>query len=101
MATSSIGTGGGRTYSTIQAWENALPGTLSANEIGECYNDSEFAPASQIDISGTTPGSFRITLTAAATQSFSDAGSGVALKYNQSNGVAIRISNYGGQALTT
>lgn len=99
MATRSIGSGGGRDYSTVQAWEDALPATLTENEIGEAYNDSEFSSTGRIcTFAGvTTSASFGITLRAAAGQSFRDHASvqSNALFYSQTRGVAMR-GNTGG-----
>lgn len=94
--TKSIGTSS-RDYSTLQAWEDATPADLTSSDQiwrGEAYNDSEFSDAGVLlDIGGTTTDATRyVELTAAAGQSFQDAG-GVrsnALRYNQSNGVGVR-----------
>ena len=43
--TKSIGSGGGRDYSTLTAWETGRQGNLPSLdyvEVGECYNDSAF-----------------------------------------------------------
>lgn len=94
MATKSIGSAGGRDYSTLAAWAsyvNAL--ALSAPEVGECYNDSEFTTSTQIAIGGWTGGSSTntVTLQCHAGQSFRDNASVQtnALRYNQSNGVGL------------
>ena len=50
--TKSIGSGGGRDYSTPQTWENAITiGMVAADEawVGEAYNDSEFTAASTLE----------------------------------------------------
>lgn len=94
--TNSIGTGG-RDYSTIQAWEDALPANLVTDGnsyVGECYNDSEFAPAGKITIGGqTTDSTHTITLKCAAGHSFYDHANKLtnALRYNQSNGVGVLL----------
>lgn len=100
--TKSIGSAGGRDYSTIQAWEDALPASLvtaDTIQIGEIYNDSEFTVAGQTTIGGETTDATRyIALTVTAGQSFQDNANvrTNALKYNASNGAAIRrTSNYG------
>lgn len=93
--TSTIGTSS-RNYSTLQAWEDACPSNLVTNDEiwkGECYNDSEFSSA--INISGITTDSTRyVWLTTASGQSFADNANKLtnALKYNQSNGVGLRIT---------
>lgn len=100
--TKSIGTAS-RDYSTIQAWEDALPANLVTDgnaQVGECYNDAEFAIASgttsAVVISGqTTDTTNNITLKCATGQSFRDNANVQTndLKYNQTNGVAIRKTN--------
>lgn len=100
--TKSIGSAGGRDYSTIASWESALPANLVTDgnaQVGECYNDSEFTSTSEIQIAGsTTDATNFITLKCAAGQSFRDNASVQtnALKYNVSNGVGIRrvTNNY-------
>lgn len=70
----SIGTAGGRDYTTLQAWEDAAPADLvTADQIwrGEVYNDSTFTAA--LVVSGSTSDSTRYKeLTAAAGHSFID-----------------------------
>lgn len=102
----SIGSAGGRDYSTIQAWEDASPANLvTADQIwqGQCYNDSEFLINGTIlTISGITTDSTRyIELTTGASQSFQDNASvrTNALAYNVSNGVGLRDSNNYGSAI--
>lgn len=98
--TSSIGSAGGRDYSTLASWEAACPANLvTSDQIwrGECYNDSDsFVSASTLlTISGITADSTRyIELTAGTGQSFRDHASvrSNALFYNQSNGVGIRLT---------
>lgn len=91
--TNTIGTTG-RDYSTLQAWEDALPATTTSGYIGECYNDSQFTAGVTIDGHTTGAADF-ITLRAATGQSFSDNASVQtnALRYNQSNGVGITIAD--------
>lgn len=90
--TKTIGSAGGRDYSTMQAWEDAAPANLvTSDQIwrGECYNDSTFT--ANVFIAGSTTDATRYKfLTAAAGQSFVDAGA--ALRYNASNGVTINFS---------
>lgn len=96
--TKTIGTTG-RDYSTLQAWEDALPANLVTNDnnqIGECYNDSEFVSATNLlTISGeTVDATHTITLRAASGQGFKDHASVQtnALRYDQGKGVGIRIT---------
>lgn len=102
IVTKSIGTSS-RDYSTVQAWEDALPANLvtdTNSQVGECYNDSEFDE--NIIISGeTTSALYTITLTTASGESFRDDANvqSNALKYNQSNGVAIKCTNGYGTTL--
>lgn len=85
----------GRMFSTIQAWEDAIPATLTDDYIGECYNDAEFLTTGTTIIAGHTVGAFTITLTTAAGQSFRDHASVQAnpLRYDQTKGVALRSTN--------
>lgn len=93
--TRSIGTAS-RNFSTLQSWEDATPVDLTtADQIwkGECYNDSEFTAGLFVD--GTTTDATRYQwLTAATGQSFQDHANvrTNALRYNQSNGVGIRVN---------
>jgi hypothetical protein len=96
MATKSIGATG-RDYSTLALWAayaNAL--SLSAAEVGECYNDSEFTLSAHVSLGGWTGGSGTntVTLKCHAGQSFRDNASvqSNALRYNQSNGVGFTSS---------
>ena len=92
-----IGSGGGRDYSTLAAWAASLPANLvtDGNSYeGDCYNDSEFTGSTTLlTLSGnTTDTSHTITLTTGTGQSFRD-NAGVqtnALRYNAANGVGIR-----------
>lgn len=103
IVTSSIGSGGGRDYSTLQAWEDAAPANLVTDDKiwkGECYNDSEFysASATLLTISGITTDSTRyVWLTTASGQSFVDHANKLtnALYYDQTKGVGIRVHNNG------
>ncbi len=93
IVTKSIGTAGGRDYSTINAWDAAIPANLvTAGDswVGECYNDSQFG--SSVLAAHTTDATHTIKLTAAAGQSFQDHASvrTNALRYNQSLGVGLR-----------
>jgi len=97
--TKTIGSGGGRDYSTPQTFENAVTlGLVAADEawVGECYNDSEFTAASTLLlVSGQTTDATRfITFKCAAGQSFRDNANvrTNALFYNASNGVGWRIT---------
>ena len=90
--TKSIGTAT-RDYSTLQAWEDALPANLVTDgnaQVGECYNDTEFS-ASVVFSGSTTDATNYIELTAAAGESFQDHADVQtnALRYNQSNGVGL------------
>ncbi len=102
--TKTIGSAGGRDYSTLQAWEDALPANLVTDgnsQVGQCFNDSEFVSGGSttiLTIGGeTTDSTHTITLTTGSGQSFRDNASvqSNALRYNQSNGVGISISAYG------
>lgn len=100
MATKKIGSAGGgtRDYSTVQAWEDSLVAVLVAQEIGECYNDSEFSVAGAVvTFSGSTTGaSTDIILRAAAGQGFRAGVATNAPRYDQTKGVAFkRTGAYG------
>lgn len=102
--TKSIGTSS-RDYSTVQAWEDAIPADLTSTDeiwVGECYNDSELTSTSTITFSGTTTDATRYRrLKCAAGQSFRDNASVQtnALKYNASNGVGIRKTSSYSEAI--
>jgi hypothetical protein len=87
--TQTIGTTG-RNFSTLQAWEDAVPATPTGGYIGECYNDSEFSARVLIDGHTTSAVNF-IHLTAAAGQSFQDHASvrSNPLYYDQTKGVGV------------
>jgi hypothetical protein len=94
-----IGSAGGRDYSSLAAWAASLPADLVADGNsyrGECYNDSEFTgSATLLTLSGhTTDPSYTITLTTGPGQSFRDNANVQtnALGYNVSNGVGITSS---------
>ena len=94
MATETIGTSS-RQRSTVQLWEDNIPGTLTEAATGECYNDTEFSSSSQhLTISGHT-GAYDITLKCATGQSWTDNANvrTNAKKYNQSNGVGFNCSS--------
>ena len=102
-----IGSAGGgiRDYPTWALWIAAVPADITTaggdNYRGEGYNDSEFVSnTTQLNIAGfTTSAAHQIIATAAAGQSFQDNASvrTNALRYNASNGVALRqTASYGG-----
>ena len=105
--TNSIGTGGGRDYSSINAWAAALPASLVTagnSYIGEVYNDGLLTSASNPanSISGhTTDATHTIILRAAAGQGFKDNGNVQtnALAFSQANGAAIQCTNTYGSVL--
>ena len=92
--TSTIGSAAGRTYSTLQAWADAIPATLADNYVGLAYNDSEFTGT--LAITGkTTTATFNIALKCAVGQSFYDNPNKLtnALRYNVANGVGLRTTS--------
>lgn len=96
MATKSIGATG-RDYATLALWVSYLSGlSISAPEVGEMYNDSEFVPAGTATIPNVTGNSSTntVTLKCASGQSFRDNANKLsnALRYNQSNGVGVRAA---------
>lgn len=99
VVTQTIGSAGGRDFSTLQSWEDALPASLITNGnsyVGNVYNDSEFTSASNIlTISGEkTDATHTITLQAGPGQSFRDNANVQTnrLAYVAANGVAIRVT---------
>jgi len=93
-----IGSGGGRDYSTLAGWAASLPANLvtDGNSYeGDCYADGEFVGTgggSILTLSGhTTDATHTITLTTGPGQSFRDNANVQtnALRYNAANGVAI------------
>lgn len=94
-----IGSAGGRDYSTIAAWIAALPANLVTDgnsQEGDCYNDSQFLEINTAFSGHTTDSTHTILLTTGAGQSFQDNVNVQtnALRYNQSNGVGVK--NNGG-----
>lgn len=90
-----IGTGGD--YTTLQAWEDAAPANLVTSDIvwqGQCFNQEFFSSsAALLNVSGSTTDATRYKeLTTYAGASFVDNASVQtnALRYNASNGAAIR-----------
>jgi hypothetical protein len=109
VVTKSIGSGGGRDYSTLQAWFDAAPADLtSADEqhTGECYNDSNSfvdSVGTLLTMTGKTTDSTRFFhLTAGSGQSFQDHANVRTnrLAYNQTNGVGLEAStSYAGNVV--
>jgi hypothetical protein len=103
IITQSIGSAGGRDFSTIEAWFAAIPTDVIASGnsyVGELYKDSEFlVTGNSLQLSGKTcDATHNITLKTAAGQSYRDNTNVLtnALRFNASNGVAIRkTSSYG------
>lgn len=102
MITIKVGTDGPptRDYSDPQtAFTMGVPSTLSDDYTLELYNDGEFvetAIAGNLVMDSVTPGSHRITVTAAATHSFQDhAGRATnPLKYDVAVGVGLRSTDH-------
>ena len=96
---STIGSAGGRDYSTIAAWEDDTDNTslTAADEIreGHCYNDSEFLVTASIALAGATTDATRYRrLTAATGQSFADHADKLTnpLTYDVSKGAGIKTT---------
>lgn len=104
VVTKSIGSGGGRDYSTLQSWEDAKPASLTASDQiwrGEAYSTTEFATT--LVVSGSTTDATRYCeLTVAAGHSFADHADKLtnALRYNASSGVGLRTTTAWGATLT-
>src|SRR5215467_13441494 len=92
-STSRIGSGS-RNYATIDLWWGSIPATLTQDEIGEMYNDSELVATATISLTGKTLAGFTITLRAAAGQGFAAAagGAGFKLQYDATQGAAVTSS---------
>jgi hypothetical protein len=90
-----IGTGGTRDYTSIQAAWNALPSTFANDYIFECYNDGMLAGLN-LASSSKTMGSFTLTIRPAAGQGFADHASSATnpLWFNQTKGVAFEVSAF-------
>lgn len=96
ITTNSIGSAGGRAYSTPQAWEDAAPANLVTSDVvwrGECYNDSIFTGSTnRLTIAGSTSDATRYKeITAAAGQSFADTPSNT-LMFSAANGATLRTT---------
>lgn len=104
MATTEVRTvGSGRNYSSWQAWEDACPANLvTADQIwqGQGYNDAEFVVTAAIALGGVTTDATRyMEMRCATGQSFTGNAAN-ALRYNPSNGVAIKQdTGYSGGAV--
>lgn len=104
MATTEVRTvGSGRNYSSWQAWEDACPANLvTADQIwqGQGYNDAEFVVTAAIALGGVTTDATRyMEMRCATGQSFTGNAAN-ALRYNPSNGVAIKQdTGYAGGAV--
>src|SRR6266566_6837248 len=98
--------GGGGDYTTILAFLAAVPANLVTDGnsyVGNCYNDAVFDDG-QISFSGhTTDSTHTITVQAAPGQSFRDNVSAQtnALRWNQSNGVALQRTVAASTTITT
>lgn len=98
-----IGTGGD--YTTLQSWEDASPANLvTADEIwqGQCFNQEFVSSSSLLTVSGGTTDATRYKeLTTYAGASFRDHANVQtnALRYNASNGAAIRYTGGWGTAV--
>ena len=97
--TKTVGSAGGRDFSTWSAWAASLPANLVTDGnsyVGQGFNDSEFTSSGiLLTLNGhTTDASHTITATTGAGQSFRDNASvrSNALTYNVSNGVGIRTT---------
>lgn len=93
-------------YTTLQAWEDACPANLvTADEIwrGEMQNQEFVVSGNILTIAGQTTDSTRyVELTTASGASFADNANKLtnALRYNASNGAAMRSNGSGAVALS-
>jgi hypothetical protein len=95
MPTFTVSASGDKQYPSIQAAWNALPSTLDADYVLECYNTGELG-ALDTSASAKTMGSFGVTIRPAAGQGYRDnAGKLTApLRYSQPNGVSFSASAF-------
>jgi hypothetical protein len=96
--TVTIGTGGTRDYTSIQAAWNALPSTFANDYVFECYNDGMLAGLN-LASSSKTMGSFTLTIRPAAGEGFADHADAATnpLWFDQTKGVAFEASSFLGQ----
>lgn len=99
MTIKTIGSGGGRDYSTLASWIAACPANLVTSTQtweGEAYNDSEFTDnGTVLTISGITANAtYNIQLRPASGQGIYDHANKLtnALTYDASKGVAMRVT---------
>lgn len=95
MATHSIAASGGD-FSTVQAWEDDIPGTLTEQRIGECNNEEFLVAAGVVNFSAhTTTSSFDIVLRCQTGDAFNDNANVRTnlLRYNASNGAGLRCTD--------
>lgn len=95
MATHSIAASGGD-FSTVQAWEDDIPATLTEQRIGELNNEEFLVAAGVVNFSAhTTTSSFDIILRCQTGDAFNDNANvrTNALRYNASNGAALRCTD--------
>jgi hypothetical protein len=91
-------------YTSLMAWGNAIPSTLSSNIIGQLWNDGTITTTDQVPfltlgVGGAqrNTGIYTITLTCAAGESFRDKlkGSNTPLTANTANGVCFQLPSAG------
>jgi len=89
-----IGPNGGADYATPALWFASFAATLLDHQEGNCQNAEITITATQT-LSGVTAGVFNVLLTAGSTNSFVDNANKLtnALRYNASNGAAIRMTS--------
>lgn len=102
VVTKTIGSGGGRDYSSLTAWMGGLPANIvtSGNSyVASMYNDSEIVDTAggstpNLNLTGfTTDATHNLTITAAAGQAWCDSTSNAG-GYVAANGVAIRRTDH-------
>ncbi len=96
-----IGTGGD--YSTVQAWEDAIPSTLADSYTGQVKNEELTSTGLILDMSAhVTTASFFIVLEAVAGGAFNDNANvrTNALRYNSANGAALKSTSGNSQVIS-
>ncbi len=98
--TAIIGPNGGADFATPALWFASFAAVLLDHQTGNCQNAEITVTATQT-LSGVTAGVFNVLLTAGATNSFVDNAGKLsnALRFNTSNGAAIRMTSGSTQLL--
>lgn len=83
-------------YTSIQAWRDAWPGTITQDLIGLVWNDAVITPVAGVNVLYSLwidMAGFTATLKPAPGESFRDKGPNIPLAYDQTKGVSILLPN--------